>query len=157
MSELKEISALYANLKQVRELEARALETAKSYTDAAAKLEEAIGEMFSAYGLSELKMEDGVSVSIKTSYYGSVKADAIEKIRAFLEEMGTSDLLKPKKMSINEKDIDALPEDLKNKVSYEINAQTLKAYLKELDGKGQLTQEVRDLFAVHQKNTVVLK
>lgn len=157
MSELNEISQLYARLKEVRELEKDALEQAKSFTQAAQRLEESIGEMFSAYGIAELTMDDGVKVALKTSYYGTVKQENIEQIRAMLERLGSADLLKPKKMSISEKDISSLPEDLKAKVTYEIHAQTLKAYLKELDGRGELTQEVRDMFAVHQINTIATR
>lgn len=157
MSELNEIHSIYERLLEVRALEEKALSEAKAFGEAARKLEESLGDMFSAYGLQELSMKDGKKVSLKTDYYGTVSDEKMSLVREFLTNKKSEGILKPKKLSVKEEDLAQLPTELRSKVKYEIHHSTLKAFLKELDNAGELTGEVRDLFAVYQKNSVVLK
>lgn len=157
MSELKQIHDLYAHLIDVREMKEKAQAVADEYAKIAAEHEKSLGDLFSAYGLTSLKMEDGKTVTLKTDYYGTVSEEKIGLIREFLERSGNAGILKPKNLTISEKDIEELPANLRSRVAYAIHAQTLKSTLKEMDEAGQLTPEVRDLFAVHQINKVVLK
>lgn len=157
MSELQQINELYNSLVEVRQLEAKAKADIEAFSASAKRLEGAIGELFNLYGLNELTMADGKKVTLKTNYYGTVSQERIAQVRQFLQDTDSLAILKPKKLKVDGEDIERLPADLRNKVQHEIHASTLKAFLKELDEKGSLTKEVRDLFAVHQINSVVLK
>ncbi len=157
MSELQQVHDLYAHLKNMRELQAEAQKAADEYAKIAGEHERALGDLFSAYGLTSLKMDDGKTVSLKVDYYGTVSQEKIDLVRQYLTEAGSLGILKPKNLKISDEDLSDLPANLRSRVTHEIHAQTLKAYLKELDERDALTPDVRDLFAVHQVNKVVLK
>lgn len=121
------------------------------------RLSSDLGDVLHVLGLSEIKMHDGKTLGLKTEYFGSAAQERMADIKAFLEAQNNAGILKPKKLNITEDMIDKLPDELKDAVMYEINANTLKAYFRELAGKNQMDQAVRELFKIHQENKVVLK
>lgn len=154
---LQEVSALYTSLSQAAlELE-QAQDEAKQKQQVYDRLTKDLADMLTSIGLTEMKMADGKMVKLKTDYFCSAAQDRMEDILSYLAHTGQSGLAKPKKLGISESDIGLLPASLLDKVQYEINTNTLKSHVRELAENGQLTEQVRTLFAVHQVNSVVLK
>jgi hypothetical protein len=154
---LEQVQELYAAL---TEAEAR-LSSAQEELEAAQKhyslLSKNLGDVLAAVGLSSCTMSDGRTISLTTTYFGSASQERMAAIRQFLASEGSADMCKPKAVKITEEQISMLPEELRESLQYEINTNTLKAWLKEKAKKGELTEEVRQLFNVYDVHNVVVK
>lgn len=154
---LKEVSELYTSLSQAAvDLEA-AQQVVKLKQDTYDRLSADLADMLTSVGMSEMKMADGKTIKLKTDYFCSAAQERMQSILEYLNATGQRGLAKIKKLSISEGDVHWLPENLLDRVAYEINTNTLKSHIRELAENGQLTDEVRTLFAVHQVNKVELK
>ncbi|HWT40368.1 MAG TPA: hypothetical protein VN081_03840 [Dongiaceae bacterium] len=152
----EQIQALYAALKTAQaRLNAANEEQAAAQKDFD-RLSSDLGDLLHVNGMSDVGMLDGKRLGLKQDYFGSTAQERMDDIRAYLERKNNAGILKPKKLNITEDDIAALPEDMKTKVLYEINTNTLKAFLRELAKKNEITDEVMGLFKVEIKNTVVI-
>lgn len=154
---LEQISELYAAIKRAEERLTAANEEQEQAKKEYDRLSKDLGDILHLLDLTSVKMADGRELGLKTTYYGSAAQDRIPSIRAFLESRNNAGILKPKKLKIDDKAVDLLPDELKGNVEYEINANTLKAFLGELGRKGEITQEVLELFAVYTENKVVIQ
>jgi len=153
---MEQINSLYQALsvaKQELEAAQAVLDQKQGNLD---RLSKDLGDILHTQGLSQVKMSDGREVGLKTNYYGSAAQDRMPGIKAYLTAVNNLGILKPKKLNISEKDLPTLPPELKEKVQYEINTNTLKAYIKELAQKNELTQEVRELFGVYETHEALL-
>jgi hypothetical protein len=157
MSDLNRINELYQAL---AEAETR-LQDAQAAAEAAQRdynrLAVDLGDTLAACGMTELKMQDGRELGLKTIYFGSAAQERMPQIREFLAIRGSEGMVKPKKITLGDLDPASLPPELADKVEYEINTNTLKAFLAELHKQGELTPEVQDLFKVHMEYKVILK
>lgn len=105
------------------------------------KLQQHLGDMLAATGLSTLTMADGKKIGLVTKYYGSSSQATIDAQKAWLDARGDGAIVK----------------DVFERKKYEINKNSLNAYLRNLAKTEGLDDEVRDLFNVYQVNTVVIE
>lgn len=157
MSELQQVSVLYEALEKAEE---RLIVAQKEVDEAQkdyARLAIDLGDVLASLGLQEVTMANGRTVGLDTKYYGSAAQERMPQIMAFLKKHGNEAIAKPKKLKITEDDLGKLPQDMEDRVEYEIHHATLSSFLKELAKNGELTLEVMDLFKVYQENRVILK
>lgn len=157
MSNLAQVNELYQALSNAQMRMQIAQEELEAAHRDYARLTVDLGDVLSSLGMASVTMQDGHTLGLATSYFGSAAQERMPAIRRFLAAQGAEGLLKPKKINIGDMDPNALPDELRDKVEYEINTNTLKAFLKELAASGKMTEEVRDLFKVHQENKVIIK
>lgn len=152
MDTLQKINEAYKTLVEQKALllsESEAVAQRQAKVD---QLETDIADLLASVGMSSLKMSDGSEVTLTKKYFVSTAQDRMDGIMAQLEEDGAFELAKPKKLKISEADIPALPDSLSDRVQYEVNTNSLKSHVKELDANGKLTPKHIELFAVHIVN-----
>jgi hypothetical protein len=154
---LSEIQQLYAALAQaeagVNNLTSQLADATTHYE----RLRRDLGDMLMGLGMQSVTMADGKTLGLKTEYYGSAAQDRMEAIRSYLDRMGMGNIAKPKKLALTPETLPLLPKSLRADVQYEIHHSTLKSFITDLAANGNLDQEARELFKVHQQNTVIVK
>lgn len=153
---MDQINSLYQALSEAKKELDSAQAVLDQKQDNFGRLSKDLGDILHTQGLSQVKMADGRELGLETTYYGSAPQDRIPGIRSYLQAINNVGILKPKKLSIKEEDIASLPVELQPKVEYEINTNTLKAFLKEQAKKGELDQSAYELFGVYTVNKVIL-
>lgn len=156
-SVLSEIAQVYNALVAAGLALEQADEAQKRAQETYSKLMDSLSEILLANRVESLQMTDGHEIGLKTTYYGSASQERMPAIREWLASQGIEGLAKPKKLAITPEDLPSLPENLSDKVQYEINTNSLKAFLNDLSRSGNLDKTVMELFAVYPVNTVIIK
>tara|TARA_Y100001951_G_C11278057_1_gene263304 strand:- start:239 stop:784 length:546 start_codon:yes stop_codon:yes gene_type:complete len=162
---VKSISELCNRLLDLQEQARRIEENLKSKNDEIRVLsEQEIPNLMQEAGVSEFKLADGSSVSIKPFYAAKIPVSKTDEAFQWLTGNGYGDLIK-NTVSLNfgksEDNIaNSLVEDLKSKghnVSQKkkVEPQTLKAFVKEAIQNGQNVP--MDLFGVYISNKTTIK
>jgi|TARA_R100000700_G_scaffold15761_1_gene21873 hypothetical protein len=162
---VKSISELCNRLLDLQEQARRIEENLKSKNDEIRMLsEQEIPNLMQEAGVSEFKLADGSSVSIKPFYAAKIPVSKTDEAFQWLTGNGYGDLIK-NTVSLNfgksEDNIaNSLVEDLKSKghnVSQKkkVEPQTLKAFVKEAIQNGQNVP--MDLFGVYISNKTTIK
>ena len=162
---VKSISELCNRLLDLQEQARRIEENLKSKNDEIRVLsEQEIPNLMQEAGVSEFKLADGSSVSIKPFYAAKIPVSKTDQAFQWLTGNGYGDLIK-NTVSLNfgksEDNIaNSLVEDLKSKghnVSQKkkVEPQTLKAFVKEAIQNGQNVP--MDLFGVYISNKTTIK
>lgn len=153
---MDQINSLYQALSVAKDELEKAQAILDQKQDNFSRLSKDLGDILHTQGLSQIKMADGRELGLETTYFGSAPQDRIPGIRAYLQMINNLGILKPKKLPIKAEELDSLPPEMRDKVEYEINTNTLKAFLKELAKKGELDQTAHELFGVYTVNKVIL-
>lgn len=162
---VKSISELCNRLLDLQEQARRIEENLKSKNDEIRVLsEQEIPNLMQEAGVSEFKLADGSSVSIKPFYAAKIPVSKTDEAFQWLTGNGYGDLIK-NTVSLNfgkseDNLANSLVEDLKSKghnVSQKkkVEPQTLKAFVKEAIQNGQNVP--MDLFGVYISNKTTIK
>ena len=162
---VKSISELCNRLLDLQEQARRIEENLKSKNDEIRVLsEQEIPNLMQEAGVSEFKLADGSSVSIKPFYAAKIPVSKTDEAFQWLTGNGYGDLIK-NTVSLNfgqseDNVANSLVEDLKSKghnVSQKkkVEPQTLKAFVKEAIQNGQNVP--MDLFGVYISNKTTIK
>ena len=162
---VKSISELCNRLLDLQEQARRIEENLKSKNDEIRMLsEQEIPNLMQEAGVSEFKLADGSSVSIKPFYAAKIPVSKTDEAFQWLTGNGYGDLIK-NTVSLNfgkseDNLANSLVEDLKSKghnVSQKkkVEPQTLKAFVKEAIQNGQNVP--MDLFGVYISNKTTIK
>ena len=162
---VKSISELCNRLLDLQEQARRIEENLKSKNDEIRMLsEQEIPNLMQEAGVSEFKLADGSSVSIKPFYAAKIPVSKTDEAFQWLTGNGYGDLIK-NTVSLNfgkseDNVANSLVEDLKSKghnVSQKkkVEPQTLKAFVKEAIQNGQNVP--MDLFGVYISNKTTIK
>lgn len=154
---IEQVKELYEAIKRADKRLSAASEEMNNAKKDYERLSSDLGDLLHVLDMSSVTMSDGKKIGLKVTYFGSAAQERINDIREFLNRKNNEAILKPKKLKIDESDIEQLPEELRENIEYEINANTLKAFLKELGKKNEINDEVLKLFAVYQENKVVIE
>ena len=162
---VKSISELCNRLLDLQEQARRIEENLKSKNDEIRMLsEQEIPNLMQEAGVSEFKLADGSSVSVKPFYAAKIPVSKTDEAFQWLTGNGYGDLIK-NTVSLNfgkseDNLANSLVEDLKSKghnVSQKkkVEPQTLKAFVKEAIQNGQNVP--MDLFGVYISNKTTIK
>ena len=162
---VKSISELCNRLLDLQEQARRIEENLKSKNDEIRVLsEQEIPNLMQEAGVSEFKLADGSSVSVKPFYAAKIPVSKTDEAFQWLTGNGYGDLIK-NTVSLNfgkseDNLANSLVEDLKSKghnVSQKkkVEPQTLKAFVKEAIQNGQNVP--MDLFGVYISNKTTIK
>ena len=162
---VKSISELCNRLLDLQEQARRIEENLKSKNDEIRMLsEQEIPNLMQEAGVSEFKLADGSSVSVKPFYAAKIPVSKTDEAFQWLTGNGYGDLIK-NTVSLNfgkseDNLANSLVEDLKSKghnVSQKkkVEQQTLKAFVKEAIQNGQNVP--MDLFGVYISNKTTIK
>ena len=162
---VKSISELCNRLLDLQEQARRIEENLKSKNDEIRVLsEQEIPNLMQEAGVSEFKLADGSSVSIKPFYAAKIPVSKTDEAFQWLTGNGYGDLIK-NTVSLNfgkseDNLANSLVEDLKSKghnVSQKkkVEPQTLKAFVKEAIQNGQNVP--MDLFGIYISNKTTIK
>ena len=162
---VKSISELCNRLLDLQEQARRIEENLKSKNDEIRMLsEQEIPNLMQEAGVSEFKLADGSSVSIKPFYAAKIPVSKTDEAFQWLTGNGYGDLIK-NTVSLNfgkseDNLANSLVEDLKSKghnVSQKkkVEPQTLKAFVKEAIQNGQNVP--MDLFGIYISNKTTIK
>ena len=162
---VKSISELCNRLLDLQEQARRIEENLKSKNDEIRMLsEQEIPNLMQEAGVSEFKLADGSSVSVKPFYAAKIPVSKTDEAFQWLTGNGYGDLIK-NTVSLNfgkseDNVANSLVEDLKSKghnVSQKkkVEPQTLKAFVKEAIQNGQNVP--MDLFGVYISNKTTIK
>tara|TARA_R100001015_G_C4622430_1_gene179867 strand:+ start:1307 stop:1852 length:546 start_codon:yes stop_codon:yes gene_type:complete len=162
---VKSISELCNRLLDLQEQARRIEENLKSKNDEIRMLsEQEIPNLMQEAGVSEFKLADGSSVSVKPFYAAKIPVSKTDEAFQWLTGNGYGDLIK-NTVSLNfgkseDNVANSLVEDLKSKghnVSQKkkVEPQTLKAFVKEAIQNGQNVP--MDLFGIYISNKTTIK
>ena len=162
---VKSISELCNRLLDLQEQARRIEENLKSKNDEIRMLsEQEIPNLMQEAGVSEFKLADGSSVSVKPFYAAKIPVSKTDEAFQWLTGNGYGDLIK-NTVSLNfgkseDNLANSLVEDLKSKghnVSQKkkVEPQTLKAFVKEAIQNGQNVP--MDLFGIYISNKTTIK
>ena len=162
---VKSISELCNRLLDLQEQARRIEENLKSKNDEIRMLsEQEIPNLMQEAGVSEFKLADGSSVSVKPFYAAKIPVSKTDEAFQWLTGNGYGDLIKnPVSLNFGKSEdnlANSLVEDLKSKghnVSQKkkVEPQTLKAFVKEAIQNGQNVP--MDLFGVYISNKTTIK